>query len=233
MKKIIIAACVLSMMFGVAAFGQLADNQKSLIVVSAEGEVAFEPNMVIVQAGVTTNRLKVADCYEENNEAMNGISKVLKKRGITKEDVKTIQFSLHPQYDYIKGKRKFKGYQLRHVFLLKIRDVEKTGEILDKVVEAGATDISNIVFTSDKLEQHESVAREKALKNAKEKAMTLAKSAAVKLGDVFRIEETSGEQKRFPVMGVSTAKVGGTSPPIMPGELKVRVAVTVYFLIAE
>lgn len=233
MKKIIIAACVLGMMPGFAVFGLAADNQKSLIVVSAEGEVAFDPNMVIVHAGVTTNRLKVADCYEENNQAMNEISAVLKRRGFTKEDIKTTQFSLHPQYDYDKGKRKFKGYQLRHVFLLKIRDIEKTGEILDEVVEAGATDISNIVFTSDKLEQHESAAREKALKNAKEKAKTLAKSAGIKLGDVVRIEEISGEQRRFPVFEASARRVAGTSPPIMPGELKARVAVTVYFLISE
>lgn len=163
---------------------------------------------------------------------MNGIYKALKEQGIPKEDIKTIHFSLHPQYDYIKRK-KFKGFQLRHTFLVEIRDIEKTGEILDKIIEAGATDISNIVFTSDELEQHESTAREKALKNAKEKAKTLAKSAGIKLGEIYRIEEISGEYKRFPTFQAGELKVAGTSPPIMPRELKVRVALTVYFLIAK
>ena len=143
------------------------------------------------------------------------------------------QFSLHPQYDYVKGKREFKGYQLRHVFLVKIRDMDRTGEILDKTVEAGATDISNIMFTSDKLEQHESAAREKAIKDAEEKAKTLAKSAGVKRGDAVRIEEISGGQGRPPAFQESTLRAAGTSPPIMPGELKVQVVVKVYFLIAE
>lgn len=233
MKKIIIVACILCMMSGFAVFGQEDNNQKRLIVVSGEGEAAFEPDIVMVHAGVTTNRVKVKDCYEENNQAMSGILKELKERGIAKEDIKTIQFSLNPQYDYVKGKREFKGYQLRHVFLVKIRDMDKTGEILDKIVEAGATDVSNIVFTSDKLEQHESAAREKAIKDAEEKARILAKSAGVKRGDVVRIEEISGGRGRFPAFQESSLKVAGASPPIMPGELKVQVVVKVYFLIAE
>ena len=233
MKKIMIVACILCMVSGFAIYGQESSHQQKLIIVSGEGEVTFEPNIVMVHAGVSTNRMKVADCYEENNQAMRRISKELRERGIAKEDIRTIQFSLNPQYDYVKGKREFRGYQLRHVFLVKIRDMDKTAEILDKIVEAGATDISNIVFTSDKVEQHESTAREKAIKDAEEKARTLAKSAGVKRGDVVRIEEISGGQGRLPAFQESTLRVAAASPPIMPGELKVQVVVKVHFLITQ
>lgn len=218
----------------VVCAGDKTEIQENVIVVSATGEVEVKPDIVNINVGITTIEPKVDDCFAKNNDVMNSVKKALKKYGILDKDIQTANYSLMPQYDYQKPGKKIRGYRLQHTFSTVVKDIDKIGKVLTDVVDAGANDISRISFTTDKLEDAQMQAREKAVKTAEKKAAKLAESAGVKLGKVVRIEEVSGAGpmpiRKFEVQAMS-ARV--SEPPIAPGELNVRIPVVVYFAIAD
>ncbi|MCA9219236.1 MAG: SIMPL domain-containing protein, partial [Planctomycetales bacterium] len=88
------------------------------------------------------------------------------------------------------------GYRVTNQVRVKVRQLEKFGEVLDKVVASGANTISGIQFSVSDAEQRLDEARRKAVENARHKAELLAKAADVMLGPPQEIREqsTSGPQ---------------------------------------
>ena len=205
---------------------------KNVIVVSGTGEAAFPPDTAYIQAGMTSIAKKASECYEKNTAVMNKVLAAIQKHGVKKEDIQTVQFSLSPYYEFIKGENKFAGYQLRHVFSVKVRAIEGLGVLIDEVVDAGANDVSDIRFANSEVKKYAVQAREKAVGDAQAKARTLASSAGVTLGNVLRIEEGAAQgempQMRMGAMHMKAADAA----PVMSGELKVAVPVTLYYEIS-
>jgi len=56
----------------------------------------------------------------------------IKKLGIEEKDIQTIRYDLYPRYEWSQeGQRIFKGYVLEQDVMIKIRDIGKTGEVLE------------------------------------------------------------------------------------------------------
>jgi uncharacterized protein len=112
---------------------------------------------------------------------------------------------------------------------VKIRRIDNLGEILDRLVAAGATDVGNVALlvsdTSKALDQ----AREAAMADARRKAEVYARAAGVRLGPVEWITENSGFAPPVPARASTMA----ASVPISTGEDTLRARITVRFGIAR
>jgi len=71
---------------------------------------------------------------------------------------------------------------------LKIRDLEKIGEIITRTTEKGANQIGNINFTID--DEYE-LKNQIAIEKAKEKAQLIAEQSGMKLGKIKGMHENS------------------------------------------
>jgi len=72
---------------------------------------------------------------------------------------------------------------------VKIRDFTKILPIMEAVIQAGATKITNVTFTLDEPKKYEAEVLEKAMKAAQTKASQIAKLSGVELGKPISVSE--------------------------------------------
>ena len=205
-------------------FGSKKPNNS--LTVSAEGKVKATPDLATVNLGVITQGPEASKVQEENSKKINKIVEFVKKQGITKDDISTSQFNIYPQYNYKDGKNDIIGYQLDQTITVKVKGVDKSTEILGKIlsgaVSEGANQIYGVSLGFDDPDNLRQQARELAIEKAKEKAKELAKVAGLKLGKVVSVSEAGGGGYPMPYYGGGYGGAGmamekAVSPNIEPG----------------
>ena len=79
------------------------------IHVTGSGSVAGEPDIATLDVSVAVERETVAEAREEAASAMTGVIASLQANNVAEKDIKTENFSIHPQYDYTDDGRVLRG----------------------------------------------------------------------------------------------------------------------------
>jgi uncharacterized protein len=220
----------------VAAGGASAEQRAvaSRVVVVGEGSVSVAADVARIRSGVSTRGKTVREATETNSKTMAAILTALADSGIPQKDIHTAQLSIQPVYasQDPHGEQKLVGYSVSNHVNAKIRHVEKLGEILDRLIAAGATDVWNVEFQVADPSKALDQAREAAIADARRKAELYARAAGVTLGRVVSIEEESERSAPLPMRALA-APGASAQVPIAPGESTLRAAVTVGFDIAR
>ncbi len=204
------------------------DKMPNLITVTGEGEVAIVPDLAILGGGVTTTGKTAREASEANAKMMSAVMGALKAAGIAEQDVQTSRLSLYPVRDNNKpNDLRITGFQAGNQVSVKIRDVAKISEVIDRVVAAGANDISGIQFVVSSPSKPLDQAREAAMADAKRKAEIYAKAGNVILGPAISITEEGSVAPPRP-FEMRTAKAAADTP-ISPGEQIQRISVSVSY----
>ena len=158
---------------------------------------------------------------------MVAIITTLKDAGIAEKDIQTARFSIHPVYAPQEPHTgpKLSGYSISNQVNVTIHEIGKVGDVLDRVVAAGASEIGNVSFLVSDASKALDQAREAAIADARRKAEVYAKASGVRLGRVEWITEDSGSGPPAPMM----ARTAAAQVPIVSGEDTLRVRVTVGF----
>lgn len=210
-----------------------ADRMQNTITVNGDGKVTATPNVAVTELGLVTEKTDVSSAQKENTEKMNKLIAEVKKLGIKDEDIQTSNYSIYPKYDYTDGKSSISGYTVNQSATLKIRDLSKISTVLSKVGEVGINTVSSLNFTIDDPENLRAAARDKALINAKEKALDLAKNLGVKLVRVVSYNEYTPTDT-YPRLYAGAEGMGGAgasapTPNIQTGSTDVRMSVSVIY----
>lgn len=212
--------------------GQSTEYRKT-ISISGEGKVLVKPDIGQVSLSVVTQAPTVSKATSDNNDKMNAINQAMKDMGISEDDLKTTSYNISPNYQYSNGKSTIIGYQIAQALEVKIRDLDKTSQILDKAASLGANQVGSLSFTVDDPEKAKEEAREKAIDNAKEKAGSLAKLLGITLGRVVGFDESSGGTPPVPVYNDMLGKGGGSeiasAPVVQTGQNEITVDVNLQY----
>jgi len=202
------------------------------IVVVGEGRVTVAPDYAQIASGVSTRGKTVKEASDANSKTMAAIIKALLESGVTQNDVQTSRFSVQPVYvpPAPNTEPKLAGYSVSNQLRAKIRQIDKLGEILDRLIAAGATDVGNIAFLVSDPSKALDQAREAAIADARRKAEVYARAAGIRLGQVEWITEASGFGP-VPLRGQG-ASGARAAVPIATGDDTLEVTVTVGFTIA-
>jgi len=176
------------------AAASLANNSEPQgISVSGEGRASAAPDMAVLGLGVSAKASTVKAASSQVQEAMSDLLDSLEENGVQDKDIQTRQFSIYPEYDYRNGEQILTGYRVSHMLQVKVRDVDKAGEVIDDAVEAGGDllQVQSISFTIDDTTALRSEAREEAVADAQAKADELATLAGVSLGKPTYITESA------------------------------------------
>jgi uncharacterized protein YggE len=216
---------------------QTPQAQSSLfvgIVVVGEGRVTVAPDYAQIASGVTTRGKTVKEASDANSKTMAAIIKALRDSGVAQNDVQTSRFSVQPVYlpQEPRTEPKLAGYSVSNQVRAKIRHIDQLGEILDRLITAGATDVGNIEFLVSDPSKALDQAREAAIADARRKAEVYARAAGIRLGQVEWITEQSGFGP-VPLRGQGAAGARAAAVPIATGEDTLEVTVTVGFTIAQ
>jgi uncharacterized protein len=199
----------------------------NLITVTGEGEVAIVPDLAIFSCGVTTTGKTAREASEANAKMMGAVMGVLKGANIPDQDMQTSRLSLQPLRDGKHNEPRITGFQASNQVSVRIRDLTKISDLVDRVVAAGANDISGVQFLVSSQSKLLDQARRTAMADAKRKADTYAKAANVILGPPISIIE-EGAELPAPLVMMRAAKAE-TATPISPGEQIKRISVSVSY----
>ena len=204
------------------------------------GSVTVEPDVGILNMGVEATEDTVEEARSVAAEAMNAVRAALPGVGVSDDDIETRFFSIQPEYVWrevyeeggrIQNKQELVGYRVSNNIEVKIRDLDKAGEVVDAVALAGGDviRINNVSFTVEDPLPFEMQARELAVKEALAKAEQMAGWAGESLGNLVFLSEASAPSpaRRLEVYAESSADAAFALPPtsIAPGDVDVRVTV--------
>ena len=209
------------------------EKTEKTVRVSGTGMVAGAPDVVMLNIGVSVERDSVKQARTEAAEAMTGVIESLKANGLLDTDIQTRYFSIHQRYDYSKGRREFRGYNVTNTVSAKIRDLDTVGNVIDDAAEAGGdlVEINSIRFTIEDPTKLKMQARVEAMQDAAAKAQTLATEGGVTLGKPISISESGDYYPPGPVNleFALAADAAAVETPIQSGQLQITVTVNVTY----
>src|SRR5262249_5969330 len=193
-----------------------------------EGSVTVAPDYARIRSGVSTSAKTVKEASDANARLMANILATLADAGIAKKDIQTSEFSIMPVYGEPNppGGAKLSGYRVSNRVNVTIHQISQVGEILDRLVKAGATD-SAITFLVSEREKALDEAREAAIANARHKADLYARAAGLSLGRVVWITESADFEPIAPVQSRMKLASPMSAVPIERGEDTITARVTV------
>jgi uncharacterized protein YggE len=206
------------------------------ISVLGSGSAFGAPDVAVLQLGVSVLKPSVAEAREQAASTMQDVLDSMKDNGIEEDDIQTARFSVQAEYDYKRGEQELRGFRVTNIVTAKLRDIDKTGDVLDDAIKAGGdlVEVQSVEFTIDDPDGLAEEARREAVEDARQKAEALAELADVKLGKPLSISE-SGEPRPIPFRAVAEemeAAPGAAPPtPIEVGELEVSIDVQVVYAI--
>ncbi len=213
---------------------QISTQKASTFDVSGEGSATVPPDTAEITLGVTTRESTVASAQQKTNQVINDLTKALKQNGVDEKDIKTINYSVNPEYDYSQGSNRITGYNVNANLLVKLTDFNKLNQAIDSATSLEANQVGGVNFTlSDQARiKAEDQARVEAVKIAKAKAESLSKAAGIRLGKIVNVQESS-QGGPFPIYRDFAAMETKASPAeptqIQPGSTEVKLTVTLSY----
>ena len=211
----------------------LSSPDDRTIHVTGSGSVVGEPDIATLNLGVSAEKASVEEAREVAASAMTDVIETLKANNIAENDIRTENFSIHPQYDYTDNGRVLRGYRVNNTVNAKVRELETLSDIIDDAAAAGGdiVIVNAIQFMIEDATALQTQARALAVKHAEAKAQTLAEASGVTLGKPVTITETQfggGPRIAF-AESAAFDDSARSSTPIEAGELTVTVNVTIVY----
>jgi len=227
-----LAAALAAALFGACIAAQAQQPIPAFqprVTVTGEGSVSAIPDHARFHAGVTTRAKTAKEAAEANNKQMTAITTMLADAGIAAKDIRTSRYSLQPIYapPQPNTEPKLTGFSAANQVAVTIWQLDTLGDILDRLVGAGATDIGSIEFQHSDPSKLMDQARDAAIADARRKAEIYAHAANVNVGNVVWISEEGGAMPPVPMMAVRAASPG--PPPIAIGEDQLKLHITVSY----
>jgi len=216
---------------GFAATG--SEPPRREIHVQGRGVASGAPDEAMVQLGVETRSADAARAVRENSEKVGAIRARLAGAGVEAKDVRTAQLSVTPQQPFDPQTGRPSGapsYVVDHVLAVRVRSLEKLGDVLGGSVAAGANQIQSVAFVVSDPSRLEADARAKAMAEARARAEQLARAGGVELGPPLAISESAiHPMPRGDVAYRMAAEAVAAPVPVAAGELEVEIQVQVTY----
>jgi uncharacterized protein len=211
-------------------------NKQSTFDAEGTAEVTVVPDIAQVNLGLTITRGTVAQAQDDVNQVMASLATELGKLGIAKEDIKTTNYSINPEYDFNSGARRTVGYMVNSSMYVRIKEFEKVNQVIDAATQVGITEVNGVSFTlsEEKEAEVKKQARQEAIDKAKENAQELSSLAGMRLGKVVNIYEIPNYgDEPVPYMDARMALGGAENVPaptdLEPGTSKYTYSVTLSY----
>ena len=211
---------------------------ENLISVTGNGEILTPPDIALATFGIQTENADVKTAQQDNAKIMDQIISALVSAGIPREDIQTVSYTIYPVYDdttRLFG-QKVKYYQVTSMVQVTVRDIARTGEIIDIAVNNGANQVSSVGFSlsPEKEKALRAQALTQAIANARSDADVTAAATGVTITGVKSVNVGS---VYVPVYydnrygSGAEMKTAAVPTPIEAGQITVTAQVSISYLI--
>ena len=210
----------------------LADNDGTLLSISADATAKRVPDVATISTGVVTRGADANAAMRANANQMTKVMAAIKAAGVAERDIQTSGVNLNPNYVYAQNQPpKINGYEARNTVSLKVRDISRLGKVMDSLVAAGANDLNGPAFEVDKPDEAYDEARRDALEKAQARAGMYAKALGLRVRRIVSIDESgSGFPRPMPMMRMTAmAAAPKADTEVAPGETSLSAHLNVVF----
>jgi uncharacterized protein YggE len=210
-----------------------AQTTERTITVTGVGSVSAPNDTASISLGVATTHYTAAAALSDTSRRTRHVFDALAAQGIAKDDIQTDEVGLQRSTRTVrKGKHRRRRvvYTASNSVIVTVRDVSKTGAVVQAAVKAGATNVEGADFFVSNSDALYRQALALGYDDARAKATVLAQRAGVTLGQVVSIQEG---QDALPSGGSGdfSTPVSG-APPIAAGTATISAFVTVVYAIS-
>ncbi|HWP44171.1 MAG TPA: SIMPL domain-containing protein [Blastocatellia bacterium] len=224
---------------GSAAFAQGAEEKTARPVIRVMGEatVSARPDQATVHVGVVTQASTAQEAASQNAQKLDAVIQALRKALGPQAEIKTISYSLNPNYVYPRegGQPKLTGYTASNTVEVKTGDLAQVGKIIDTATQAGANNIQALRFGLKDEEAVKAQALREATAKARVKADAIANALGVKIVRFLRAEESGAVAIPFQARDLYSAREAAAAvpTPVDPGNVEVRASITLTFEVSS
>ncbi len=241
MKKFIAAAIIAGMMVtGFYTISSAADNtpERGFISVSTNANAEISPDTVEINISVKTKDQKSLQKAATDNKLISDKVYGAIKAMINTQNgdyIKTADYDARPIYTYTSNNKKILDkYEVSNSIIVHTKNIDKAGDMIDKAIGLGATDIKDLRFSVSTYEKQCNELIDIAAKKAKTRVDVAAKASGtyitgVKNMNISCSENTSNRvQYRFMAKNAMMMDSAGAvqaeaapSTPIQSGIVKI------------
>jgi len=203
-----------------------SEQKPPSVSVTGEASITSAPDIAVLQSGVTSQAKTARDAMSASAKLMSTVLAALKESGVAENDIKTSRLRLDPVRDPNKHPTSIIAFEATSLLAVRLRDVNKSADILDKMIGAGANVVTGINFDVSETSKLLDQARAEAIADARRKAEIYAKAAGVSLGRPLSISEGSISR---PKMQDYAMRAAPAAMPIAAGEEKIGITVSVSY----
>lgn len=210
-----------------SVYADEADQKNSTLSVNGEASIKAKPDVAYISVGVQTESKSSKTAQQDNAKKMQEVYKAIESLKISKDMLKTENYSVYPMETYNeKDKRSYvTGYRVTNTIRITVNDIEMVGDVIDAASQNGANQIYNITFGLKDADEYYLQALKAASKKAKVKAEAMAEIFAIKLSSPSQINESASYQPVYyrDYQAVSVVKAEGpAATPISYGDLEIK-----------
>ena len=227
-KTLAAAAVVAVSLFSMQGDAMAAEANMISVRGIAKQEVA--PDMAYLTLGISVKGDTAESVRTQVAEASQKVRRALLGMAISENNIQSSSYNL---YENVNGKNKQKGYALNTTLRIKVDDLKKLGDIIDKTVQEGVTNVNQVSFA---LSEESNVQRQllaAAVDNARAKAAIVANAGGRNLGEMLSadISDYNGETMVAAGTNYKRSLAADVAAPtqLMPGTLKIDASVEVTF----
>jgi uncharacterized protein YggE len=206
-----------------------SQSEGPVVITTGEGVVKQAPDRLWVSIAAESRSKTPKEAQRANADAMKTVLDRLKGLGLPDDAIRTTGYDLQPEFDFANGKQTLRGWLARNSIDVRVDEIARAGDVLDSAVASGATNVSGVRFDLKDRNSAEREALRSAVADARRRADSAAAGAGMKVDRVLRIEEHRGmspEPRPMMMARQSMMADSAGAPPIVAGEIEVRVSVT-------
>jgi hypothetical protein len=162
---------------------------------------------------------------------MNAVIAAVRTAGVAETDLRTTGINLNPVYD--RQPTQVVGYVAQNQVRVTVRDVARTGILLDAAVSAGANLAGQVQFGVRDESPMRRQALEQAVRDARARAEAIATAAGLRVTGVQSLQDESPSGPTAPEFAPRGAMLAADAGPVpvQPGTLAVTARVRVVYTI--
>jgi hypothetical protein len=231
MKKIVSALC-LSALISPAAFAESPEFPH--LEVSGEGKVLVVPDMAQFSVDVVESKATAEKAKQAADKAVIGFLARLEVQGVKRENINSGNIRLTPEYRYPKGQKpELVGYKAIRNITVTVMDLNKLNGYLDKALGDGINRINHIELKTSKEKEYIEAARLEAIKDANDKATSLAKGFGTAVKGVWKVSYHNNYSQPVLMKSMRMDAASDTSESYQDTQMVISDSVSVVYRLKE
>jgi uncharacterized protein YggE len=202
-------------------------HKSKTMTITGQGKVLAEPDIATIRLGVQTSGENLTQIQSDNARISQTILNEIRRMGVN--NIKTAQYTINKNYEYVDGRQIDKGYTVRNIFDIKLDNMELIGNVIDAAVNSGANIVEFVSFDISNPDFLYQEALNLAVMNAVQKATSISLYLGYPMPPI-PVHITENIVTQIPYSQVRTLREGSFTTPVEPGENEIKASVTVEFV---